>query len=353
MTPLQFDYPISVAVLYYHDTSAGDMVDEIECAEAIAEALESQGHRVRLVPVNKKNWLKAVQTPGDVVFNQVQDETWELYMKVAKRLDYLGKAQFGIDRQSLKFVLKKAFLKRKLQRLGLSTPKFKIYNRASKFTDNRSLEYPVIVKPSGTHAGLGISQDSVVIDRQELEERVKYLFKNYSGEVVAEEYIEGREIHVSVIGNGRRTITLPYAELEFKGAFADNWDIYTYNAKWEEKSWEYWDARVGAPAKVSRKLDAKIEKLALKAYRALGCRDITRFDMRIDAKDNVYILDVNLCPSINPKDDQDATLKSIEALDWTYEEFVETLVAICYKRVYGRLPDRTRERSFMLASPKL
>lgn len=349
---MRFDYPISVAILYYDDTSTGDMLDEVECAKSLQEALESRGHLVRLVPVNEKNWRKAIQTPGDIVFNQVQDETWELYMKVAMHLSDMGRAQFGIDRNNLKFAIKKTFFKNKLLRLGISTPKFKIYDRRSKISDIRSLEYPVIVKPSRMHAGMGISQDSVVIDKNELHDRIKYLFANYPGRVIAEEYIEGREIHITVIGNGRHIVALPYAELEFKGEFADNWNIYTYAAKWEDKTWEYWDARVSAPARVSRKLDKKLELLALRAYRALGCRDITRFDIRVDENEKPYIIDVNVCPSLNREDEQDATLKSMEALDWTYEEFIESLVAIAYKRTYGKLPDRTRERAFMLASPR-
>lgn len=351
MTPLQFDYPISVAILYLDDTSTGDMLDEVECAKAVCEALESKGHLVRLVPVTKKNWKQAVRTPGDVVFNMVQDETWELYTKVAFRLEWMGRATFGFDHSSMSFMMKKAFLKRKMHRLGIATPRFKIYNRRSRFSDIRSLEYPVIVKPSGLHAGYGISQDSVVIDGDELYDRVQFLFKNYPGEVIAEEYIEGREIHITVIGNKNHLIALPYAELEFKGEFQDNWNVYTYNAKWEEKSWEYWDARVSADVSVNRKLNKRLERLALRTYRAFGCRDIARFDIRVDDQDKPYVVDVNICPSLNRLDDQDATLKSVEALGWTYEEFMETLIAITYKRVYGKLPDRMRERSFLLSAP--
>jgi len=350
MTPLTFDYPISVAILYYGGDS-GDLVDGMECAQGIAEALENRGHQVHLVRVDENNWLKAVRTPGEVVFNLVEDDTWELYVKVGQRLESLGRAQVGHDMRVFKYATKKARVKRRMNSLGIATSAFRILNRRSSLTV-RGLEYPLIVKPSGQHAGIGISQDSVVIDRQELTERVKYLFKHFPGEVVVEEFIDGREIHITIIGNNRRLVTLPACEVEFMGEFADNWDVYTYNAKWEKSTWEYWQARVVSPIKMAKKETDKLEKLALKAYKGFGCRDIARMDIRFDPKRGKgYIVDVNMNPSLNKYDDQDATIASVRALGWSYEDFIETLIAITYKRVYGRLPDRTRARQFMLSAP--
>ena len=352
MTPISFDYPISVLILYYGG-QAEDLKDAQNAARGLSEALEEQGHMVRTLQVTEKNWRKAAKLPGQVVFNFVEDETWELYVKVGLRLEALGRAQMGHDMRCFKYVTKKARVKRRMKRMGITTADFRIFNRRSKVVHVRGLEYPLIVKPSGQHAGIGISQDSVVIDQDELVERVKYLFKHFSGEVLAEEFIDGREIHVTVIGNGRKAVALPYCEISFGGEFKDNWDVYTYDAKWDEKSWEYWGARAHAPVRVSRKLDRKIERLALAAYWAFGCRDIARMDIRVDAHDRAYIVDVNMNPSLNYYDSQDATVKSVEAQGWTYGEFIETLVAITYKRVYGRLPDRVRERHFLLAAPSV
>ncbi len=352
MTPLSFEYPISVAILYYAGIG-GDMVDGIECAQGIAEALEAQGHQVHLVQVNEHNWLTAVRTPGEVVFNLVEDDNWELYVKVGQKLEQLGRAQVGHDMRVFKYATKKARVKRRMQALGISTPPFRILNRRSSLTV-RGLEYPLIVKPSRQHAGIGISQDSVVIDQDELVQRVKYLFKRFPGEVVVEEFVDGREIHITILGNRRHKVALPACEIEFGGEFADNWDVYTYNAKWEKSSWEYWQARVSASARLARKDLGKLEKLALKAYRGFGCKDIARMDIRCDDKGHkAYIVDVNMNPSLNRFDDQDATLASALALGWSYEEFIETLIAITYKRIYGRLPDRTRTRQFLLASPTI
>src|SRR3989344_4122918 len=190
MTPLTFDYPISVAILYYGGTS-GDLQDTFEAVKGIKEALEVNGHVVRTMQVDKKNWLKAVRIPGEVVFNLVEDPTWELYVKVGQRLEQLGRAQVGHDMKCFKYATRKAWVKKRMERMGGSTPGFRIFNRRLRISHIRGLEYPLIVKPSRQHAGIGISQDSVVIDQGELEERVKYLFKNYAGEVVVEEFVEG------------------------------------------------------------------------------------------------------------------------------------------------------------------
>lgn len=351
MTPLSFDYPISVAVLYYGG-SAGDLVDAQEAAQSISQALESRGHYVRSHRVTEQNWRQAVRIPGEVVFNFVEDEDWSLYQKVGLRLEASGRAQVGHDMACFNYVTKKARVKRKMQRMGVTTPEFRIFNRRSQISQVRGLDFPLIVKPSGQHAGIGISQDSVVIDQDELEERVEFLFKAYPGEVIAEEFVDGREVHVTVLGNGRHVVALPPCEIEFRGEFADNWDVYTYNAKWEKETWEYWDARVVAPPRVSKILDRRLERLALKAYRVFGCRDLARMDMRVDKQDIPYLVDVNMSPSLNNYDDQDATTASVKSLGWSYQDFIETIIAITYKRIYGCLPDRTRTRQFLLTSPK-
>ncbi len=351
MTPLSFDYPISVAVLYYGGT-AGDLVDAQEAAQSITEALESRGHVVRSLQVTEKNWRKAVRVPGEVVFNFVEDEEWVLYQKVGQRLETLGRAQVGHDMRAFTYTNKKARVKRRLQRMNISTPAFRIFNRASNVGGMRGLEYPLIVKPSGQHAGIGISQDSVVIDQDELAQRVRYVLKHYPGEVIAEEFVDGRELHITVLGNGRHVVALPPCEIVFGGEFADNWDVYTYAAKWDNESWEYWDARLVAPARAGKVLDKRLERLAIRAYKAFGCRDIARMDIRVDKNDRAYIVDVNMNPSLNNYDDQDATTASVRVLGWSYADFVETIIAITYQRVYGRLPDRTRTRQFLLASPR-
>lgn len=349
MTPLLMSYPISVAILYTAGDSL-DIQDTMQSANAIKNALKQRGHLVRTIEVNQKNWRKAIRIAGDVVFNLVEDDNWILYSKVGISLEMLGRAQMGHDIRSFIYSLKKTRVKRRMLKEKINTPKFRVFNRRSKISEVRGLEYPLIVKPSGQHGGIGISQDSVVIDKQELKDRVKYLFKTLPGEVIAEEYIEGREVHVTVVGNGNKLVVLPFCEMEFRGEFSDNWNVLTYDAKWDTGSWEYWGTRISIPNNINRKLEAKLEKMAKAAFRAFNCRDVARMDIRVDNKDHCYLVDVNMSPSLNKYDSQDSTLKSVESLGWTYPEFIETVVAMTYKRVYGRLPHRIKDRHLMLSA---
>lgn len=326
--------PISVVILYYAGTNADDE-DTIEGVKGIAESLKRIGYPAKKVRVTKKNWKHAVKTPGDVVFNFVEDETWELYEKVGKRLEALGRAQVGHDTKSFRYTNNKALIKRRMQKLKISTPKFKIFRDASSI-NNDKLTYPLILKPVREHAGIGISQNSVVKTEKEFKRRMKFLAKNFPGEVIAEEYIKGREVHVTIIGNGKDLTVLPLCEIGFGGKFRKNWSVYTYQAKWDKKSWEYWDARVSAPAKIPAAPTKKIKALALKAYKAFECKDIARFDVRVDTSGKPFLVDVNINPSLNYYDTEDATVASVKAHHWTYDHFIKTLVGITYKRVFGQ-----------------
>lgn len=346
MDKFRLKWPIGVGILYFRGTS-GDLEDTLETVEQLQNALTDRGHVVRTMRVTRENYRQAAQIPGMVIFNLVEDPTWELYMKVGRLLEYVGRAQVAHDLKSFNYVLKKAAIKKKLEQLGLASPKYRLLKQWKKASLIRGMEYPLIVKPSAQHAGIGISQDSVVIDAHELGERVEFVAKNFPGGVVVEEFIEGREIHVTVVGNGRQTVTLPYSELEFDGDFSCNWNVYSYDAKWTKESWEYWNVPVRSPITVSPLLDRRIATLASRAYAQLGCRDIARFDMRIDEKERPFIIDVNMNPSLKC-DELDATWMSAKAAGWSYGELIELLVGITYKRVYGRLPSRIMERQLLL-----
>lgn len=330
------NHPISVVIFYVSGKNPDDK-DTLEGVKGLVQSLKRIGYPVRKKLVTKKNWRRAVHTPGDVVFNFVEDTTWSLYTKVGKRLEALGRAQAGHDLQSFRYATSKASVKRRMRKMRIRTPNYRIFRRRSKI-GFRGLTYPIIVKPSREHAGIGISQHSVVSNEKELKKRVLYLLHQYPGEVVAEEFIQGAEIHVTIMGNGAKLIVFPLCEISFGGKFAKHWSVYTYEAKWNKRSWEYWDARVQSPAKIHARLAHTIVRLTRKAYRAFGCRDIARFDVRIDLHGVPSIVDVNFNPSLNFYDTEDATIASVKAYNWTYDQFIQTLVVTAYTRVYGRTP---------------
>lgn len=345
MTPLRIEYPISIALLY---TSFDP--DTVHVASQMNQALTSRGHKVRTFDVTHKNWRKALRVPGDIVINWIEDEQtdWKLWAKVGTHLQMLHRAQVGFNPKATQYSLSKVRMKRRLESMGIATPKFRVIRKHGNMANFRTLEYPLIVKPAFQHASAGISQNSVVIDHKEMVEQSQYLFKNFGGEVLVEEYTEGRELHITVIGNGRFVIPLPYSEINFQGEFEDNWNVFTFDAKWNTTSWEYWDSPIVCPSLLSRKQNKEVDELVKKAFRALNCVDVVRFDVRLDDKSKPYIIDLNINPHLG-HDAESECWRSANALGWTYADFIETLVAIAYKRHFKRLPDRLRERQFMLA----
>jgi D-alanine-D-alanine ligase len=328
-------HTLSVAILYYSGSTQDD-IDTIDGVKGIEESLKRTGHHVTKVIVTKHNWKQSLKTPGDIVFNFVEDDTWELYENVGYGLERLGRAQVGHDSAGLPYVVRKFPLKLLMQKKKISTPAFKIFSSNSKTIDPGTLRFPLIIKPASQHAGIGISQKSVVTNKEDLKKQVQDIIHGCGCDVIAEEYVEGREIHVTILGNGRHLMILPYCEIEFKGNFKKHWHVYTYDAKWAKGTWEYTDARVQAPAKLSADLGKRIKTLSLQAYRGCFCRDIARLDMRVDASGMPFLVDINMNPSINVYDEQDATLASVYARGWTYDEFVERLLAITYARKCAR-----------------
>jgi D-alanine-D-alanine ligase len=344
--PLSPGRRLSVVILYYAGTKDDDE-DTLSCVRGVEESLTRLGHTVTKVVVTGDNWQHAVKTPGDVIFNFVEDDTWVLYMNVLRSLEKDGRAQVGHDIKGIRYVTDKSAIKERMEQAGISTPGSRTLSSQEEAGEADILRYPLIVKPSQQHAGIGISQASVVKTREELTAQLARVFSQYPGDAVVEEFIKGREIHVTVAGNGSDLMIFPFCEIGYGGKYGDSWNIYSYEAKWDKKSWQYWDARVQAPAQVSSELARRISEQVQKAFTAFECRDVARFDIRIDDRENPYVVDVNMNPSLNYYDEEDATVASVYAFGWTYDQFIETILAVTFARVFGSrsAPDLTLRTS--------
>lgn len=332
--PLSPGRRLTVVILYFAGTTMDDE-DTLECVKGVEESLMRLGHTAVKVRVTKENWQEAVRVPGDVFFNFVEDDTWELYMNVIQSLESQGKAQVGHDGNGIRYVTDKSEAKKQMSLAGITTPPYRIISSGGSDAENIGLAYPLIVKPAKQHAGIGISQASVVKDAAGLAKQLERIHAQFPGDVVAEEFVRGREIHVTVVGNGKDLVVLPYCEIGYGGSYQYNWNIYSYEAKWDKSSWEYKDAHVRAPAQVSPQLRERIDAAARRSFAAFACRDVARFDFRISADETPYLVDVNMNPSLNYYDTEDATVASVKALGWTYDQFIETLLAVTYRRVSG------------------
>ena len=320
-----FMYKPSVLVLYYGGKS-GDLQDTVNAIKGIGETLIKMKYEYLIQEVNNNNWQEAIKIPGDVVFNFVEDEDWSLYKKVVSGLERLKRVQFGHSKYIIKYLVDKNIVKKRLSECGLHTPKY-VYVNKSNTSGMEDLNFPVILKPVGQHAAVGISQKTVFENINKLR---KYLIR-YTGEYLAEEYIDGREIQVSVFGN-KQIIVMPLCEIRYTKKFKKAWKIYSYNAKWNKKSWEYWDARVKSPVKIDKKTERNIINIAKRAFKCFWCVDLARFDFRLNIKNDIFLIDVNYSPSINNYDDQDATTASMRAMKMSYDKFLHNLILMAWDR---------------------
>ncbi len=192
--------------------------------------------------------------------------------------------------------LNKSRTKKILASFGISTPHSTTLKPFEELSGiNFNLNFPVILKLLKEDASIGISEFSVVEDIDALEKHLEFLWKTYNQEVIIEEYIDGREFNAAVLGD----IVLPISEINFDGLPDDLPRIVTYEGKWIENSVYYQYTKPVCPAKLNKNLKSKIEKTALLAFEAMGCRDYARVDFRIDKNGNPFVIEVNPNPDIS------------------------------------------------------
>ena len=204
----------------------------------------------------------------------------------------------------------------------------------------RRLTFPVIVKPAAADASCGIDGGSVVYDAAAALERAALLWEKYGPEALVEEFIDGREINVGMVGNGANAECLPLAEIEFRvpeGMPA----IVTYDAKWVDGSSDWGESTVRCPARLGTRLATRLRDVALRAYRGLGVRDYGRVDLRVTAGGDIRVLEVNPNPDLAP----DAGFaNAARARDWSYDDLVQRILAAAEERTM-RDPVLVAERS--------
>jgi D-alanine-D-alanine ligase len=188
----------------------------------------------------------------------------------------------------------------------------------------------MIVKPAYDDASGGIDSGSVVHDRDALVARIAKLHGENRMAALVEEYIEGREIHCAILGDR----ALPLYEMEFKGGVDDKGvplpHIITYRAKWDPYSRDHHAVEGRCPVPdLAPELVTKIEGIALAAYRALGCRDYARVDMRLDRDGNVFVLEVNPNPDLA---ESCAFAASAREGGRTYDQMICEIVDVALER---------------------
>lgn len=272
---------------------------EIETTEAVMDALLDSGYAVEaLNPEPIKNLLNK---KFDIVFNLCDDgfyDSSQLEPHIPALLDVLCMPYTGSNYLTLALCLDKVMTKQILMSNGIPTPNFQVFS-TGKEKLKRELNFPLIIKPSREDASIGIKNDSVVHKKHKLMPRIRSLVSTYRQPALVEEYIDGREFNVGILGN-EHPRALPVSEIIFRLPKEMN-HICSYDAKWTPSHIAYNGTQPQCPAVVPKTLRNKLVGLALKSYEIMGCRDYGRVDFRVDGDGRPYVLEVNPNPDIHPK----------------------------------------------------
>jgi len=298
--------------------------ENINDALDIKKSLEGI-HEIKILPATEETYLQLKAERPDVVFNLADDGIREdplLEPHVAAIFDILNIPYTGNNYFTLALCQNKARTKEILTFNGILTPKFQVFTAANRKV-NSDLKFPLIVKPIREDGSVGIKERSVVNDEEQLKEQVGHILDVYEQEALVEEFIDGREFNVAVIGN-KKLLVLPIAEIDFSGMPSNMPRIVSYRAKWVKQSTAFKKTPVICPAKIDEKLVKFIEETVKKCYKIFGCRGYARVDFRYDEKTNqLYVLEVNPNPDIS----SDAgTARAAAAAGLSYTDLVLKLL---------------------------
>jgi D-alanine-D-alanine ligase len=298
--PLLTQLPVLMLYNLDRDWDQDEIALTVELAETFTQALSHIGHSVRSVCLENQD-LQGLLSPYHpdewLVFNwcEVIPGIPHSAALVARSLEKMGFTFTGSDSWALKISEDKRYLKNALVQNNISTP---IWWSGDGHNISQWECYPAIVKPAFEHCSVGISRNSVVFSYDELIAQTRQVAEWFSQPVIIEEFIEGREFTVSVIGNGK-LIATPIVEYDFSSAMDVHDHIRTYSTK-HDPNFPLYDLKtIRLPADLDDEDARAVNELAFAAYRAVNCRDFARMDLR-QRNGELFVIDINHNPDISP-----------------------------------------------------
>lgn len=259
----------------------------------------------------------------DLIFNLSEafrgDRQFEPH--IVSLIELLGIPYTGASPQALKICKDKGLAKKILSYHRVKVPHFLISRKASPLRTLGDLQFPVFIKPLNLEASEGISQLSFAESKKDALERVRYLHDRFETDVIVEEYIDGRELYVGVIGN-ERLATFPARELFFREFPEGEPRFASFKAKWDDDYRKKWGIKTGS-ANLSEENHAMLDDLCKKIYRVLGLSGYGRIDLRLTPQGELYCIEANPNPSIEK--DGDFALSAVKS-GMTYEELIQKII---------------------------
>jgi D-alanine-D-alanine ligase len=300
-------------------------LDSESTVNAVAEALKAYGHDVCLIEGNDTAYLKLRSRHLDIVFNMcegVRGESRESHIPAI--LEMLGIPYTGSGPLALALTLDKPLAKKVLSYHEIPTPRFKVFDPEA-LLDGRGLTFPVFVKPAHEGSSMGIASSCHCDNLAELRAEVKRLTGLYHEPVLVEEYLPGEEFTVGILGN-KKPVLFPVMQINFDAIPEEHGRIYSrrFKTDWSE------DIYYLCPAPVSSELEKQLKDTALRTYRVLGCRDLSRVDLRLDRNGVPNVLEVNPLPGMTPGFSDYPRIA--EKGGWSYGELVNGILETALRR---------------------
>jgi D-alanine-D-alanine ligase len=307
--------------------------DSLETLDAVAHALEALGTVVRLeATADFPEQLR--ETRPDIVFNMAEGLAGvNREAHVPAICEFFGIPYSGSDPFTLTLCLNKARTKEVLAYHGVPTAPFAVIEKpdaAQRCLD--ALRYPLFVKPLHEGSSKGITERNLCRTAADLDDQVRFLLDRYAEPVLVEEFLTGDEFTCAVLGNDDAQV-LPIIGMNFGALPAGALPIYGFEAKWLWDRPEHPLPIFQCPAPIDEQLREQIERVTLAAYRALGCRDWARVDVRLDAAGVPNVVEVNPLPGILPDPaDNSCFPKAARAAGLSYDELIQTCLVLAAQR---------------------
>lgn len=325
-------------------TGPGIDVSSVEIsARAIAAALRSAGFHVDLVGLEGTEVFDVLamlrETKPDLVFNLCESMAGDPRNEptFAGLLDLFGIPYTGADLPALAACLHKRRSKDILNGRGVPTPPHRFLASSADLADAAidGLDYPWFLKLAHEDASVGITEENLVRDPAALRKRARDMMLEFEQPVLAERYIDGREINVTLIGNDDTLEMLPLHEIDFAAMPVGRPRIVSYAAKWEETHVDYAGTKPVPLRDATPALVARCELAARGAWESHGLRDYARVDLRVDKDGQPWVIDVNPNPDISP---DAGVARSAAVAGMSYVQMISKLADVAWRRISATRP---------------
>jgi D-alanine-D-alanine ligase len=314
------------------DLSAELKTDDWKTEANVLAALDKLGHTTQHLAIFDDLDLlrqKLQSFQPDVIFNLADQfkNNRAFDQNIVSFLEMQGLPFTGCGSTGLTLCKHKGISKKILGYHRIHVPEFVTIARGKRIARPPRLRFPILVKPLKEEASIGISQASLVENDDQFKERVQFIHEKYDHDVIAEEYIEGRELYVSTMGNHRLQV-FSIRELLFKEVPPDEPKIATYRAKWDEEYRKRWGLQNQFAEGLDPALATDIQERCKRIYHLLTIDGYARLDLRVTANNHVYFIEANPNPIL--AEDEDFAQSAMKS-GLTYPQLIERIIRLGLK----------------------